>query len=230
MSPMRQDTPFSYQCNGCGRCCYHKRIQVNPYEILRLARNLGISTGDFVRRHLERNGPYLRATDDGACIFLDGKQCSVHADRPLACRTYPLGRRVSATGEETFVELAPHPQTEGVYGQDGSIGAFLTRQGAYPYMEVADRYQALFYRMFDALQPAFESAPELAESVPSAMLSGDDTPAFMEWLDVDQIVGHYCDKQRLEIPENPASKAELHIAAIDIWLDGLTGGKHEQRT
>lgn len=36
----RQDR-FSYVCNRCRRCCHHKLIRVNPYEIARLARNQG---------------------------------------------------------------------------------------------------------------------------------------------------------------------------------------------
>ena len=26
----RRQAPFSYRCNGCSRCCYNKRIQLNP--------------------------------------------------------------------------------------------------------------------------------------------------------------------------------------------------------
>ena len=38
---------FSYTCNRCNRCCRDKRIQVNPYEVLRLSRNrrvIGVSS------------------------------------------------------------------------------------------------------------------------------------------------------------------------------------------
>ena len=36
---MEPDTRFSYRCTRCNSCCVDKRIQVNPYEIARLARN-----------------------------------------------------------------------------------------------------------------------------------------------------------------------------------------------
>jgi hypothetical protein len=38
---------FGYLCGRCMRCCYHKGIQVNPYEVARLARRLGQTTTEF---------------------------------------------------------------------------------------------------------------------------------------------------------------------------------------
>jgi hypothetical protein len=34
---MRRDSPFSYACHACNRCCRNKAIRVTPYEILRPA-------------------------------------------------------------------------------------------------------------------------------------------------------------------------------------------------
>ena len=45
---MRRDSPFSYACHACNRCCRNKAIRVSPYEILRLARYLGVSTTQFI--------------------------------------------------------------------------------------------------------------------------------------------------------------------------------------
>src|ERR1019366_8586782 len=113
---------FSYQCNACSRCCHNKAIRVGPYEILRLARRLGMTTTEFIARHTEAGGTLLRMRDenDRACIFLDDKGCSVHPDRPLACRLYPLARWVDPDGRESFGHLTPHPKTEGIYGTGGA--------------------------------------------------------------------------------------------------------------
>ncbi|MEN8190438.1 MAG: YkgJ family cysteine cluster protein, partial [Thermodesulfobacteriota bacterium] len=159
---MKRDSVFSYRCMACGRCCVNKQIAVNPYEVLRLARSKGVSTGEFISCFLAKDGPYLRVTTDGDCVFYSSKKCSVHADRPLPCRTYPLGRWVSADGEETFRELQPHPQCKGVYGEEGTVMDFLKQQEAQPYLENADRYQGLFYRLFDALQEELSLHSELA--------------------------------------------------------------------
>jgi len=80
---MTRDSLFSYQCQACcGRCCYNKRITVNPYEVLRLATNKGVSTDEFIRFYLEKEGPYLNVTAEGNCVFHSGKECGVHADSP----------------------------------------------------------------------------------------------------------------------------------------------------
>jgi Fe-S-cluster containining protein len=220
-----RDSAFSYLCNACGRCCFNKRIQTNPYEVLRLARKLGMSTSEFMQGYLVSEGPYLQITREGACIFLDGKRCTVHGDQPLACRTYPLGRWVSGDGEETFRTLKPHPQTEGVYGREGTVERFLEQQGAAPYIAAADRYQELFYRLFDVLQRLLSTETDLAGRAEKAMFARDaaDRPAFTEWLDVDVAVERYCTQHEVAFPRDIRGMMNLHIQSIDEWIDGSTG-------
>ena len=139
-----RSSPFSYQCRACTRCCYGKRIAVNPYELARLSRNLGITTTELIDRHTVDGGTALATRADSSCVFLGPDGCSVHADRPLVCRLYPLGRIVQADGSEQFVENEPHPETEGVYGRDGTVGAYLESQGVAPFIAAADRYYAVW--------------------------------------------------------------------------------------
>jgi Fe-S-cluster containining protein len=86
--PLQPHSPFSYTCNQCSRCCYNKRIQVNPYEVARLARNKGLSTTDLIAQYFEPGTPHLDNQSGGACVFLTDQGCGVHADRPLVCRIY----------------------------------------------------------------------------------------------------------------------------------------------
>ena len=226
---MERENPFSYHCQACGRCCYNKRIAVNPYEVLRLATNKGVSTNKFIRSYLEKEGPYLRVTTEGDCIFHSGKECGVHADRPFACRTYPLGRYVSGNEEETFRVLQPHPQCKGVRGEGGTVMSFLKQQGALLYLENADRYQALFNRLFDALQEELPGHPELVDTTETAMFTcnDEDIPAFMEWLDVERTVERYCKEQELVVPSGISKIVNLHIQAIDQWLNSKRRRNHE---
>src|SRR5215203_1022133 len=113
---------FGYECRRCLRCCHDKRIQVNPYEIARLARRLGTTTTTFSAAFTQQGaGTALDQTEGGACVFLGPEGCTVHPDRPLVCRLYPLGRHRLADGTESFSHLEPHPQTEGRYSRDGTI-------------------------------------------------------------------------------------------------------------
>lgn len=219
-------SPFSYECRGCGRCCFNKRIPLGPYEVLRLARHASLATGEFLRRYVDHEGPWLASRPDGSCVFLVGGCCTVHTDRPFACRVYPLGRWVSARGEETFRELRPHPQSEGRYGQEGTVAGFLERQGAAPYLAAADRLQALFYRLFDAVQGVLPQRPDLPVAVPEAWRTRavDGDPAFVEWLDADGIVARYCHAQGRPVPETIDAVHDTYFEAIDAWLE-TTGGQ-----
>ncbi|MFH7319973.1 YkgJ family cysteine cluster protein [Desulfurivibrio sp. D14AmB] len=214
---LERTSPFSYACRACGRCCHNKRIQTNPYEILRLARNRSISTGEFIHTFLEVNGPYLRIRDDAACVFLADGGCAVHPDRPLACRTYPLGRWVDSRGRETFRELKSSPQCEGVYGESGTVDAFLGEQGAQPYMDAANRYQALFYRIFETLQRIIRNDADLPEQTRNAIAAGGagQRPDIMKWLDVDGMVAAACQKRGTSVPLEMDQLVTLHIATME---------------
>src|SRR6185436_15777906 len=147
-----RDSAFSYACHACTRCCYGKAIRVGPYEVLRLSRRLGVSTTEFLAQHTEAGGTVLVTNDDTSCVFLDERGCSVHPDRPLVCRIYPLARWVSPEGEESFGNLEPHPQTAGVYGTGGTVADYLHAQGLAPFFAMSDRYGALYDRMLEVLQ------------------------------------------------------------------------------
>ena len=163
---LNRKTPFFFSCVRCLRCCHHKKIQVNPYEIVRLAANRGISTAEFIERHTHESGTILNWEEGGACVFLDSQGCSIHPDRPLVCRLYPLGRHVLPSGEESFSEIEPDNDCKGVYGDSGMITAYLDSQGAFPFMEAADRYLDLFWRLYMILEKE-AAVPEAQDAIVS---------------------------------------------------------------
>jgi Fe-S-cluster containining protein len=103
------DETFTFACHPgvpCfTECCQKLDLTLTPYDILRLSRNLGLSTGDLIetytRLDLERPRDFPRRKlamgPDGRCPFVSEAGCRVYPDRPGACRLYPLGRG-SATG------------------------------------------------------------------------------------------------------------------------------------
>ena len=88
-------------CVRGGGCCHAQKIPVTPWEIARLARALDLSAVQARERLTSDGGTRLR--DDGprddrgraACTLLGAQGCSAHADRPLACRLFPLGRNLA---------------------------------------------------------------------------------------------------------------------------------------
>lgn len=197
-----RETPFSYDCHGCGRCCHHKAIRVGPYEVARLADALGESTTVVLARYVAEDGATLETVESGACVFLDGGRCTVHHGRPLVCRLYPLGWGVGPSGAEAFVELQPHPQTEGVYGEAGSVADYLEAQGTEPYQRAAARYAAVFRRILAAAE---REGPEPEPHPPLA--------------DVDAAVAAACEARGIFVPDHVETRVALHLEELHRWLD-----------
>jgi Fe-S-cluster containining protein len=218
---MHHDSAFSYTCHACNRCCRNKAIRVNPYEILRLARYLGISTTQFIKRHTEAGGTVLRSKENGDCFFLGEHGCSVHPDRPLACRLYPLARWVTPDGKESFGHLMPHAKTEGVYGTLGTVQDYLDHQQLAPFFETSDRYGKLYQRMVDILERLDpEELDRRAERRAAVDELSAGTLASM-WVDVEATINEEAG------PGDGRSIKEAvarHIGEIEIWLDHLWPG------
>jgi Fe-S-cluster containining protein len=137
-----RQSKFSYLCNQCGRCCHDKVITLSPYDVLRLARAAGLSTGEAIARYTIRRGSILKFKPDGGCAALDGTRCTIHSGRPLACRLYPLG--LERTGnDDHFVQLEPAQGSLGLYGADGTVESFLAAQHVTPYLQTNEHYRGL---------------------------------------------------------------------------------------
>ena len=105
------EEPFPFQCRpglACfNRCCREAVIILSPYDVLRLSRGLGLSTGEFLRRHTRREEEaasglplvLLRPGREGGCPFRGEEGCRVYAHRPAACRLFPLAQGSELTSE-----------------------------------------------------------------------------------------------------------------------------------
>jgi Fe-S-cluster containining protein len=157
----------------------------------------------------------LRSNENGNCVFLGKHGCTVHPDRPLACRIYPLARWISADGEESFGHLAPHPQTAGVYGRSGTVREYLDDQGVQPFFEIGDQYGALYAKML-ALLVRLDSKEldrrqerrDAADMLPAGALAS-------LWVDIDASVGP------AEASGDLSDTVDRHIRTIEDWLHGL---------
>ena len=158
---------FGYVCHRCSRCCHDKKIQLNPYEVARLARNRGQTTTQFrATWTVGGAGTVLEQTETGACVFLGPDGCTVHADRPLVCRLYPLGRHLTLGEDEQFSRLEPHPLSEGEYSDEGTIAAFLESQEADLFIQAADGYLHWFDTALHALAGDLGTTPSTIVAMP----------------------------------------------------------------
>jgi Fe-S-cluster containining protein len=190
-------TAFAYDCHGCGRCCRHKAIRVSPYEVARLAEVLATTTSDVLGRWVDLDTNTLHQRDGGWCAFYDGG-CSVHPGRPLACRFYPLGWNAKTDGTEAILQLSPHPESEGVYGTGGTVGAYLTSQETAPYERASWRYSVVLQRLRAALGA---DGPD----------PGEPPPIF----DLDAALA----EAGGPIPDGVEARVDRHLALLHEWLD-----------
>jgi Fe-S-cluster containining protein len=105
---LEENDTFDFRCHpgvACfNRCCRNLNLFLYPYDVLRLKKRLGISSDQFLERHVDvvlREGSYfpevlLRMSADAekTCPFLTPEGCAVYPDRPDACRTFPLEQGV----------------------------------------------------------------------------------------------------------------------------------------
>ncbi len=217
------EDPFSYRCNACCNCCHNKAIRVTPYEVLRLARRLGVTTTQFIARHTEAGGTVLQMRDDNgrACIFLEDAGCGVHTDRPLACRLYPLARSTSPDAEQRFGLLTPHPKSAGQYGASGSVNDYLENQGVAPFFEMGERYGALYQRMVDKLEQMDPDELALRPSRRDDVIETATGVSVSSWIDIDKTNQAFCEAHQRSLPRDVDESVETHIEAIDEWIASL---------
>jgi Fe-S-cluster containining protein len=86
-----------FECQpDCGKCCTSARegsVLLEPSDIEALARRLRISPQRFVRKFTmrEEGGELeLARTDEGSCVFLVDRKCSVYESKPIQCSIYPF--------------------------------------------------------------------------------------------------------------------------------------------
>lgn len=107
-------------------CCRQLELALTPYDVLRLKKALGLTSTDFLDQYaiveqLENDifpQVFLAMIDDGqaSCPFVSAAGCGVYADRPGACRTYPLGRGAFQTPDgkcQDFHVLLTEPHCKG---------------------------------------------------------------------------------------------------------------------
>jgi uncharacterized protein len=205
---------FSYTCLKCNKCCHGKGIQVNPYEIIRLSVFLETGTTNFRENYLE--GHFLKHKDpSGSCIFLEESGCSVHKDRPLVCRLYPLGKLRFDDGEEIFPEVVAHSACMGIQGEAATVEKYLESQETEPYFHAEKLYRGIIGKMAEAVIRAQQVSDNIDIYLNNS--SGNDSG----WiLDPDPVIKKYCEQKDVGFPYTVNEKVDVHLAALNAWVDG----------
>ncbi len=111
--PLLISDSFDFDCNtrlSCfNECCKDLNQFLTPYDIIRLKKNLNLTSGEFLKTYTQSHtGPEsglpvvtLKPKENSGwlCPFVTDAGCLVYEDRPASCRTYPLARMISKSRE-----------------------------------------------------------------------------------------------------------------------------------
>jgi uncharacterized protein len=152
----------------------------------------------------------------------------VHQARPLVCRLYPLGRAVDPAGEERFAVFPKQGGCEAGFGTDGTVADFLGSQGVAPYFAWSDRYGRLYHRMMGLLERLgiegrieVEAGGEGEGGTDAAAGSPPDASPLSSWQDIDASLAEYCAAKGLPVPAGNEEAIDLHLEAMEEWLDEM---------
>jgi uncharacterized protein len=225
--PLGRDSQFAYTCNRCMTCCHDAHIALDPYEIARLARNRQLTTTAFIARYLTEGGIVLRNREDTSCVMLGADGCTVYADRPQICRTYPLKRLRGKEGEVLW-QYPGRSASTGVFGKNGTVSDFLRAHDVDELFAAKDRYFEMALRIASILAEAVKREPhrfaKIREVIDTREVQGlkrRQSPTCRQLgtvpslIDVDRVVSNYCQERQIEFPDTLDDKIALHIRAIE---------------
>jgi len=166
---LKEGQTFQFSCHPgvpCfNACCGDLALMLTPYDVLRLRARLALSGREFMSRHAtvtpapDTGFPLarlmMRDEMPGApCPFVTPEGCSVYADRPGACRTYPLGRATKPgpcleVAEQFFIVREPHCRGFET-GQAWTSAQWLNDQDLKLYNRLNDRLMLFLARLKDS--------------------------------------------------------------------------------
>jgi len=101
---IKKDDTFNFRCHpdvSCfNLCCRNLNLFLYPYDVVRLKRCLDLTSDEFLDQYVDvvlRPSNFfpevllrMSSTSEKPCSFLTASGCSVYADRPDTCRTFPF--------------------------------------------------------------------------------------------------------------------------------------------
>ena len=109
-----------YQCQRCTNCCrWPGEVKLLDSDIAKIAAFLGLSEWEFVQRYTtlqaSRRGLTLTEQEDGACVFLKGRDCAIQPVKPEQCRGFP--NKWNFPGWRAVCEAVEVPKEKSVEGE-----------------------------------------------------------------------------------------------------------------
>ncbi len=168
------DGEFQFRCGPhrtCfNHCCADVNIVLTPYDVLRMRQALHLSSGDFLDTYTlipfskEHTFPVvflkMNREEPHACPFVGTEGCTIYADRPWACRMYPVGLAAPAEeGQKSFYFVFRETTCQG-HDDAGAwtVRSWLEDQSTRPYDDLGEEFKSIslhpFFQQGGRLEPA----------------------------------------------------------------------------
>lgn len=153
---------FKFTCDKTGRCCKNRLddpIILSPYDVLRLRKNLNITSSEFLRKYgeltlgSESKLPIVllkyewQSPVKNKCSFLRSYGCKVYKDRPLRCRLYPVARIQTPDNKSFFFLVETGSYCNLGKGEEHPIEQWLEESEVEPYFKWSDKLFDLIFKM-----------------------------------------------------------------------------------
>lgn len=151
---LKLEDHFTFACHrglDCyTSCCRDVNIFLTPNDVLRLKKALGMTSTEFLHKHTDlvvvtgRHLPLIQLkmdeSNDKKCFFVRDHGCLYYADRPWACRMFPLDERPDGG----FTVVADPKKCHGLEkGDDWQVKEWLKDQGSIQSKEADGSYDGL---------------------------------------------------------------------------------------
>jgi Fe-S-cluster containining protein len=99
-----------FECLNCALCCGDTKTRVRHILLLkkeaeRISKATSKTIIEFAEK-IERHSPYVyemrKTAQNGKCVFLSDRRCTVYELRPVICRFYPFELRLTKDEKHEF--------------------------------------------------------------------------------------------------------------------------------
>lgn len=233
-----EEEPFNFECgpeSPCfNRCCSELTLPITPYDALRLVRQSGMASREFLELFTIMSvcpdtgfpQPTLRMLDgpDALCPFVSPAGCTVYEDRPSACRCYPLGRgaRITKDGVAQRFFILKEDHCKGFECNTVQTPKkWLQSQDLANYIKFNDKYMRLLTMVVASGKPL---EPKMTGMATLCLYQPDDFRVLVEKMKIfDRLVIDEETKNRI-ISSDPAGDEAALAFALD-WLELVIFGQ-----
>ncbi len=206
---LNEESEFCFKCHKdvpCfNACCGDVNIFLTPYDVIRLRKRLGITSGDFLSKYtlspFDESTKYpvillkMEDNEKKTCPFVSDEGCTVYEDRPWPCRMYPLGlaspKDDPQIGQNEFYFVLNEDVCKG-HQEDHkyTVGEWIKDQGIAEYSEIGELFKDI--TLNDFFQKGGQLEPQKMDMFFTACYNIDKfrnfvfQSSFLKKFDVDQ--------------------------------------------